>query len=497
MPDNYLPLQIRGKLFERELLEDRLSELLTPEHMRDWLLWVWAASGGYDLWAELRDRIGEHFTEVIIAPVISQPLLDIKPLLRDILFYIDTQNKDNKEKVNLQKEELDEKFKKLTKSLRKIQDNFDTELSKKSKMLTEKIATGNSQETADALTELLGSSEDANLDIEKLRTVVKNLRAEVYACVIEPVYNYYDKKQENNHLEQVLNQSLQPEIVKNLVSAVSNMRDHGLGTEDKKCLDVDDKHLKNIDSDYHELYKIVKQACHERTLVILQVKHEDICFLINILSKKYIDKMRTAIPNEFNKITEELIERYDLRKVSEDSSISNDIFDISGNHTINKTGWWTKLIGHVKNGKSDNYEITIHSIKYIREQWETDLKNARKSIWKEIARQFEDSAKKRNAQFTEAIKDIVNHSGDVLDQRIQQSDDEFKRRADELTKLKDICVAIQNNQSELEGILNIPTPIRQADKAAIPTQTDEIPSVSPKYLRGKRQAGVLLREDFA
>jgi|GEM_PF-3419417 len=454
------------------------AELIATENLRQWFKWSWEHSGGLALWNELRQRVNERFAEIVIAPALIQPLASLDVLLTTLDQYSETQRLSDKDAVEKKKQELQQEFKDLQSFLEQKSQEFEAEIQDTVQLISAAMASSNEKEIDPAVKKLFGveATDTEPKAAEILRTIVRDIKNDLSDNLITSVHKYYSDELGTDDLKEQLNKTLSPEQRDAIVKAAETYRTRGMaGDAPKNGINLKirkgdedgEKSIKSIKNAAHNLFKEMREGLTARASYILQTKDQAIQQALSALLERDIADIEQRIKDELPESAEALlaIYRQQLAQV-EFSPLSDNIFAINTIETENvttpeKTG--TDEIVH-QDGScfpsarielKDRIEdveyttLTLPNVEVMAGIWVNGINNAEASLWLAVGAWFSQSARAQNQLFQASLKQSQAHLLGLLNQRLVQSDDEYKFKLAELESLDALCQNIKVEKNEL------------------------------------------------
>ena len=455
------------------------AELISTENLRQWFKWSWEHSGGLALWNELRQRVNERLAEIVIAPALIQPLASLDVLLTTLDQYSETQRLSDKDAVEKKKQELQQEFKDLQSFLEQKSQEFEAEIQDTVQLISAAMASSNEKEIDAAVKKLFGveATDTEPKAAEILRTIVRDIKNDLSDNLITSVHKYYSDGLGTDDLKEQLNKTLSPEQRDAIVKAADTYRARGMAGDDapknginlkiRKGDEDGEKSIKSIKNAAHNLFKEMREGLTARASYILQTKDQAIQQALSALLERGIADIEQRIKDELPESAEALlaIYRQQLAQV-EFSPLSDNIFALKTIETENlstreKTG--TDRIVH-RDGScfaSERIEVkdriedveyttlTLPNIEEMAGMWVNGINNAEASLWLAVGAWFSQSARAQNQLFQASLKQSQAHLLGLLNQRLVQSDDEYKFKIAELESLDALCHNIKVDKNEL------------------------------------------------
>lgn len=443
------------------------SNLLTPSQLQQWIMWSWQHSGGLTLWNELRQRVQKNFAEIIIAPTLIQPLLSLETLLSMLASYSQTQRLSDKDAVEKQKHDLEQKFTDLESFLAQEGDDFE----KKIKTVINEISLAvQSTENIEAkISKVFNSLFGIGMDdpepeaIEKLRTIVNEIEDDLTDSIIGPMRDYYIEEFTDDDLKAKLNKILPAEKCNAIVHSASRYGKRFMGDAVKNGLDLkarkDDKsaidHLKLTEDRAKAVFQAVRNGLTYRASYVMQKRDHAIQELMLSLREHGINAIEQRIRAELPEAADTLlaIYRQHLAEI-EFEPLPDNIFALNGvdandikiAHTYEEGSCFKQQ--HTE--YVDYIGLQLPSAEKMADTWLEGVHNAEAALWQAIATWLSQSARTQNYLFKQSVQETQAHLTQLLNQRLAQSEEEYKRRLAELNGLDRLCLQINANKNKVK-----------------------------------------------
>jgi len=399
-------------------------------------------------------------------------------LLTTLDQYSETQRLSDKDAVEKKKQELQQEFKDLQSFLEQKSQEFEAEIQDTVQLISAAMASSNEKEIDPAVKKLFGveATDTEPKAAEILRTIVRDIKNDLSDNLITSVHKYYSDELGTDDLKEQLNKTLSPEQRDAIVKAAETYRTRGMaGDAPKNGINLKirkgdedgEKSIKSIKNAAHNLFKEMREGLTARASYILQTKDQAIQQALSALLERDIADIEQRIKDELPESAEALlaIYRQQLAQV-EFSPLSDNIFAINTIETENvttpeKTG--TDEIVH-QDGScfpsarielKDRIEdveyttLTLPNVEVMAGIWVNGINNAEASLWLAVGAWFSQSARAQNQLFQASLKQSQAHLLGLLNQRLVQSDDEYKFKLAELESLDALCQNIKVEKNEL------------------------------------------------
>jgi predicted GTPase len=477
--------------------DDISNELLSTENLKLWVEWTWQHSGGLNLWGELRQRVNERFSEIVIAPTLIQPLASLEIFLSKLDDYSKTQRIANKVDVEKRKQELEQKFEDLQSFLEQESRKFEEQIRLTIQKMTDDAIIKNVEKREEVIKELFGTTSDNKklMTAEKeLRNVVFDIREDLIDEIIEPVQNYYtDTEFGVSELEGLLSKVLPPEYTKQIVkaaelyqrSAMSGQAiKEGICKKVRKDNESDVSEIKKIEKIAHNLFKEMRAGLANRASYMLQTRDYAMQESMKVLLSKGTVEIEKCINTELPEAASTLLSIY-RQKIAEVNldSLPDNIFTLGETKIEDSIDEITKTIDQTVNEKRtyttgscfesqhteyvdvvkkvdvvENVEMVtlqLPNVEKMVEMWGQGIDKAETVLWRTVGEWFSKSAKQQNDLFQDALKEAQAHLLNLFTQRLDQSEAEYQNKLSELDGLDSLCKQIVLDSVSLRNSANM------------------------------------------
>jgi hypothetical protein len=473
------------------------NELLSTENLKLWVNWTWKNSGGLNLWRELRQRVDERFSEIVIAPTLIQPLASLETLLSKLDDYSKTQRISNKEDVEKKKHELEQKFEDLQYFLEQESRKFEEQIRLTIQKMTDDAIIKNVEKREEVIKELFGTTSDNKklMAAEKeLRNVVFDIKEDLIDEIIEPVQNYYTNTEFGvSELKEILIKVLPPEYAEQIVkaaelyqrSAMSGQAvTKGILKKVRKDNVSDVSDIQRIEKIAHNLFKEMRAGLANRASYMLQTRNYAMQESMKVLLNKGTVEIEQCINTELPEAATTLLSIY-RQKIAEVNldSLPDNIFTLGETKIEDSVDEITKTIDQTVNEKKtyttgscfeskhteyvdvvkkvdvvesvEMITLQLPNVEKMVEMWGEGIANAETALWRAVGEWFSKSAKQQNDLFQVALKEAQAHLLSLFTQRLDQSEAEYQNKLSELDGLDLLCKQVVLDSISLRNSANM------------------------------------------
>jgi predicted GTPase len=451
--------------------DDISNELLSTENLKLWVEWTWQYSGGLNLWGELRQRVDERFSEIVIAPTLIQPLASLEILLSTLNEYSVIQRQSDKEAVEKKKTELEQKFKELNFFLEQESLEFEEQIKETVELISSAMASQDEQEIDFAIKKLFGIDNDLEESeaAEKLNGVVAEIKVDLRNSVILPVRNYYLNGLLSSELCEELGKSLPPEQRDTISKAAERFKDRGFSGDvanngyNKKVKKNDvttdnyedaKKSMEETQNACHILFREIRSGLTKRASYMLQTRDHAMQQALGVLLQKGMIDIEQRVHNELPESSETLIAIYREKLASvKFKPLPEDVFKLAKIDAV-KQGDVTRNEGSCFKTptieKDGCIEIKLPNASEMADIWYEGVNKAESQLWKAVGEWFAESARTQNALFQESLQEAQEHLMELLNQRLVQSEAEYQEKLKELDNLEALSHSITVDSRNLK-----------------------------------------------
>lgn len=475
---------IDDELDENDSLSD---ELLSPDKLKEWLNWTGKESGGGELWLTLKTRIAERFSEIVIAPTLIDPLKILNVLLSQLGDYAKTQRIENKDAVNAKKAQLQAQFEALNIFLDQESQKFEKEVKSSIEKLQIAMTDAREDEINAAIKALfgIGVNDKEPEAVADLRALVELIKNDLIDQIVEAVRSFYRDELEKDELRELLSKYLPVEQAKSISSASERYRVKGMsgdaifdGIHKEVCNEDEDKIKLLLDTEKaeHLLYKHMRHGLSSRANYLLQVQQSTLQTALQSLLKKGIADTEMRIQQEMPEACETLMAIYqqqlaDVNVASLSEQLFNTQEEIEKKEIIKdeRTGIYETKTKKIERScwENSSYEVTTERIDQntyterkfdnldlMVNKWMSGINQSEKELWNTVGNWFSQSAQKQNELFKESLDKAQSHLQSLLDERLNQSEEEYHTKLSLIDRLDALCRDAKEGKQSLRKVAN-------------------------------------------
>ena len=413
------------------------------------------------------------------APALIQPLASLDVLLTTLDQYSETQRLSDKDAVEKKKQELQQEFKDLQSFLEQKSQEFEAEIQDTVQLISAAMASSNEKEIDAAIKKLFGveATDTEPKAAEILRTIVRDIKNDLSDNLITSVHKYYSDELGTDDLKEQLNKTLSPEQRDAIIRAAETYRIRGMSGDDapkngfnlkfRKDNEAGQKSIKSIKNAAHNLFKEMREGLTARASYILQTKDQAIQQALSALLERGIADIEQRIKDELPESAEALlaIYRQQLAQV-EFSPLPDNIFALKKIETEKLTT--SEKIGEDRivhqegscftserielKDKIQDVEyitLTLPNVEEMTGMWINGVDKAEALLWSAVGAWFSQSARTQNQLFQKSLKEAQTHLEGLLNQRLAQSNEEYKLKLAELEYLDVLSNNIKAEKKDL------------------------------------------------
>ena len=456
--------------------KDIPDELLEDKKVFEWLCWVYESSGGGEIWKQLKDRVQESFGEVVIAPILFNPLNSLNLLLGTIDEYDRVQRLESKDIAEKKKNELEDKFGALESFLEKKGSEFKEKLEIEMKNLAEAFLNSDSEKINTTLSNMFnicGDTEQNTGYIEAFRSIVSDVKKDLIDTIIIPVRDFYLSDLSISYLEEKL--KLLPNGSKRKLIDIAYKYKNLVGEAINTGLEIEAQHgnkeneckITRLNTAVNSFFKNMRECLSCRAEFILQTKNSIIEGILKaILNQGFIDieqKIKQEIPSQ----SDTVIALYrQHNSVNQCENIPENLFVLPHEKDINtetryekigsKTEYYeTSCLGKPRTRQVDNFgnvkysKLILPSIEKMVELWLKGIENAESSLWQIVGEWLVKSLQQQMKLFEQSVTESRDILINLLNRRLQQTENEYQYKLAELDRFSQWCKNMQQCQESL------------------------------------------------
>ncbi len=454
------------------------NELLAAEKLLAWVLWSWEYSGGAELWKQLRRRIAVRFAEVVIAPILINPFHELEVVLSQLNDYDRIQRLENEKDVVNQKKALERHFDDLQKFFSEQGKKYQIDIQSVFSIVLNNVSTINGN--------CIGKTA-SSMDFDKDKLLfnifieLRNLDSQVIQDLIDrliiPARDYFKNGELTSKLQEKL-QVLPPETRQAILDAAEGYRVCGMvsdavakGIAMKVCRDNTQsiKKLYCTRKAVIKLFAAMRQGLAQRASFMLQSHHKIIVGLQHDLHDWAMENIQKYL-QEFSPDEAHTLLALCQRNWAEippdpipDSAFDSGIDDLvsprNSTDTVESHKWERVETGScfkdtevIKKPVHENVEYIILKVPNIDDMahwWMEGINKGRSKFWEVFGNWLEQSVQAQCDSFKKSANIVHEQLNDLLNQRLQQNEENYRMSLNKLNELKQMCQSIQKNNQSL------------------------------------------------
>jgi GTPase SAR1 family protein len=444
--------------------EDELADL-TDDDLTKLFCWSHDWSGGKDFWNTFRQRIAQHFPELVIYPALRETLNAFNDFAGKTEEVARIRKIETKKTIEEERKRIDEELSQLLSQIENQKKGF---FGLVKRVVETVVGNLNSADVQFRAIDIL--MEEKLIGLKELPETINNIREDLFFNVIIPVREAFKEGLVAYDLEDRLGGSLSQNDARHVAQSYAyyshnfmkpEVAQNGLKLEIKKGDNEGEKKIKTASQQCQNLYQRMREGLSRRAEFLLQKESMTIeDAIINLLRSetKEISEMAKKCLSIY-KESKIILPEFETIIRTNPIELPSNLFELpqpkekSGYRRTYTTGTCFEET-HTEWATSDEYGtvsyriLELPSADGMAEQWTTGINLAKNSLWDNLALWINSAFESTLNQYSEAIKHFQKFIKKECDNQIkfieEQGKAEIEKWDEILERLKN-AISIYNN----------------------------------------------------